>query len=310
MSKRAPLRLTGTFFQPFLGAGWTANQWDIEYKCMKDVGMRQMILQWSADSQHKTAAYPTSLPGFRHDANNDVVECILKIGEQYGFETYIGLQLNHEWFGKYTRDPEWLDEEADIACALVDDLWSKYGGYRSFSGWYLSFEPDNVNQPTVSDWDRSAAFYRKVGGRIKTHTPDKPIMIAPFFVHGSGQTPVEWGMMWEYILSNSPIDILNLQDGVGAAHSLPEDLPAWFSATKNSIDRVGRPVAFWCDTETFRTVNGQFIPVEYPYIHHCMELVEPYVSNFTSFSFNHYMSPQQVDQKYYRLYRNFIGMDR
>ncbi|WP_372660441.1 DUF4434 domain-containing protein [Cohnella sp.] len=310
MSERTPLRLSGTFLQPFLGAGWTEEQWDAEYSWMKEAGMFQMILQWSADSQRHTAAYPTSLAAFRQDTRNDVVDCVLRKGMQYGFQTYIGLHLNHDWFSKYTSDQVWLDQEADIACALVDDLWSRYGKYKSFTGWYLSFEPDNVNLPAVKDWDRSIAFYRKVGGRIRALTPEKPIMVAPFFVEGHGQTPEEWGRMWQYILQNSPIDIFNLQDGVGAAHALPEHLPAWFSATRDAIERVGRPVAFWSDTETFRTLSGKFVPVEYPYIHQCMELVEPYVSNFTSFSFNHYMSPQQVDPKYYRLYRNFVDLNK
>lgn len=304
-----PLLLSGTFLQPFLGANWTAEQWDKEFEHMKEVRMRQMIVQWSADSRHGTAAYPTSLPGFRNDTRIDVVETALRMGVRHGFETYIGLQLNHDWFEKYTSDPEWLDNEADVACALARDLWAKYGGYESFAGWYLSFEPDNVHQPTVTDWDRSIAFYQKVCGVIKSLTPDKPIMIAPFFVEGFGrygQTPEQWADMWHYILANSPIDIFNLQDGVGAAHALPEHLPAWFRATKAAIDRVPRRVHFWSDTETFRTLCGKFVPVQFPWILECMRLVAPYVGRFTCFSFNHYMSPQQVDPKYYEIYRNYV----
>ncbi|UVI31508.1 DUF4434 domain-containing protein [Paenibacillus spongiae] len=301
-----PLSLSGTFLQPYLGGNWSEKQWDDEFRYMKEIGMHQLILQWSADSQHFTAAYPTSLPGFKHQMKADVVEEALKRGGRYGFEIYVGLHLNHDWFGKYTSDPAWLDHEADLASALARDLWSKYGHYASFTGWYLSFEPDNVNQPEVSDWDQSIAFYRKVGGVMKSLTPDKPIMVAPFFVDGAGQTPKQWGTMWTYILTHSPIDIVNLQDGVGAAHSLPEHLPAWFSATKEALERLDRPVALWSDTETFRTVNGKFAPVEFAPVYECMELVAPFISNITCFSFNHYVSPQQVDPIYYESYKRVL----
>lgn len=306
MDHKKPLLLEGTFFQPYLGGEWTESEWDAEYQWMRQVGMNHLILQWSADSEHHTAAFPTALPGFRQSTQVDVVRAVLEKGVRYEMDTYIGLHLNHEWFGKYTNDPAWLEHEADIACQLAEELWERYGDYASFTGWYLSFEPDNVNQLDQVSWDRSVAYYQKVGGRLKSLTPGKPVMVAPFFVEGAGLSPAGWGEMWRYILTYSPIDIFNLQDGVGAAHALPEHLPAWYEATKKAIDLVPRPVEFWSDTETFRTMNGRFVPVEFPYIHHCMELVAPYVTRFSSFSFNHYMSPQQVDRKYYELYVHHV----
>ena len=35
--------------------------------------------------------------------------------------------------------------------------------------------------------------------------------------------------------------------------------------------------------------------------------VEPYVSSYLSFSFNHYMSPQQVNPLYYQTYLDYLA---
>lgn len=300
--------LSGTFLQPWLAERWTDEQWEREFDLMKSAGMHIVILQWSADSQHFTAAYPTSLSDFRRTAAIDVVEKLLTLGEKYDFDIYIGLQLNHDWFVTYASDEEWMINEADIACRLSSDLWDKYGSYDSFAGWYLSFEADNANLLTETDWQRSIDFYQTVGGHIKELTPEKPIMIAPFFNNDIGQKPAEWKAMWEYILSRSPIDIFALQDGVGAGHAEPEHLAAWFGASAEAIRNARPQMQFWSDTETFRLDgNKRFVPADFADVVPCMERVAPFVSRFVSFSYNHYTSPQQVDPKYHAQYMAYLA---
>lgn len=296
-------KLSGSFLQPQLGDEWTNAEWDDEFVYMQEAGMGHLILQWSANSENNTAVYPTTLSGFTQSTTRDVVEKALEMGDSYGFDIYIGLQLNHEWFANYTSNLTWLNEEADIAVDLVEDLWDQYGGYDSFKGWYLSFEVDNWNLPTSTEWQRMVDFYDEVIDAIHTESPGLPIMISPFYNVSGGLTTSGWQTMWEYILSRVDIDIIALQDGVGAGHAVTADLDDWFIATKTAIDNESPSTELWSDVETF---NLDFKPMNMQTVLSDMLAVEDYVTNYTSFSFNHYMSPQQVNSFYFDTYKNYV----
>ena len=299
-------KLSGAFLQPQLGDTWTDTEWDNEFRYMQEVGMGHLILQWSADSGDMTAVYPTSLPGFTQSTSRDVVGKALEMGDTYGFDIYIGLQLNHEWFGKYANDVSWLSGEADIAVDLVGELWDLYGDHESFKGWYLSFEVDNYNLPTPTEWQRMVDFYDEIIAAIDAESPGLPVMIAPFYNAKNplvGLQPSGWQTMWEYILSRTDIDIIALQDGVGVDHATTGDLAAWFAATKAAIDNASPGTELWSDTET---LNLDFQPMDLQMVLDDMLAVEDYVTNFTSFSFNHYISPQQVNPLYYATYKEYV----
>ncbi|MFS0723205.1 DUF4434 domain-containing protein [Paenibacillus sp. 1P07SE] len=298
------LKLNGSFLQPELGDQWGHGQWADEFQYMKDVGMDHLILQWSANTEFGTAVYPTTVPGLTQETSQDVVAKVLQMGDAYGLDIYIGLQLNHEWFVHYTNDVAWLNDEAGIAGELIEDLWDQYGSYDSFKGWYLSFEVDNWNLPDTTSWQRMADFYNEVTTAARTVSPGLPIMISPFYNVSGGLNPAGWETMWNYILSRTDIDIFALQDGIGAGHAATSDLASWFAATQNAITASSPGTALWADTETF---NMDFKPMDLRHMLDNMLAVEPYVSRYTSFSFNHYMSPQTVNPLYYETYANYVA---
>lgn len=303
-SEPEPLRLHGSFLQPEFTDQWSTSDWEDEFQDMADVGMNHLILQWSANTEFSTAVYPTTIAGLAQNTTHDIVAKTLEMGEEFGFDIYIGLQLNHEWFVNYTNDGLWLENEADLAGELVADLWAQYGSYTSFKGWYLSFEVDNWNLPTSTEWQRMADFYNEVTAVTSVETPGLPVMISPFYNVSGGLAPAGWEAMWSYILARTDIDIIALQDGIGAGHAATADLADWFQATLDAIN-VARPATeLWADTETF---NMDFKPMDLALMLDNMLAVEPYVSRFTSFSFNHYMSPRQVNPLYYETYSDYVA---
>ncbi|QGQ93910.1 DUF4434 domain-containing protein [Paenibacillus psychroresistens] len=105
----------------------------------------------------------------------------------------------------------------DYSIEIAGDIYSKYGSNASFKGWYLSFEVDNWNFLTSTQWDRMNVFYQNVSNYLKSLNSSKTVMISPFYNTFGGQTSAAWQTMWQYILAANPnIDILALQDGVGA----------------------------------------------------------------------------------------------
>lgn len=298
--------LRGSFLQPWLGDAWTEEQWHREFSYMKRACVDQMVLQWTADSKAKTTVFPTSLPGYTQSTVHDVVERALAAADEKGAQVYLGLQINADWWVNYANDATWLQHQAETANDLADDLWSRYNRHPSLSGWYLAFEVDNQNEPTLATWERLVRFYQTVGGHLHNLTPGKPVLIAPYFMSSVGLTSAQWQTMWEYILKRSPIDVLALQDGIGAGNAQKSDLRVWFGAVRAAIRNANPEVEFWADTETF-TSSGGFHPMGIGSVVQDMRLVQDDVSNYLSFSFNHYISPQQVDPAYYRTYLNYLA---
>ena len=141
----------------------------------------------------------------------------------------------------------------------ANDLWSKYGSHTSFVGWYLPFEVDNLNEQQQSQWDNLVSFYTTVGNYLHALAPGKKIIIAPFSnanLGSSAETPAQWTTMWEYILSRSPLDILALQDGIGAGHATASQLPTWYQATQTAICTSAPGMKFRSDAETYVVVSG------------------------------------------------------
>jgi hypothetical protein len=295
--------IRGSFLQPALGDAWTLKQWRAEFRYMRNARLDQIFIQWTADSKAKTTIYSSGIPGYTQNTKHDVVRRALEAADASGARVYLGLQINDDWWTKYITDRPWLDNEAKVANALADDLWKRYGQHGSLTGWYLPFEVDNVaSSPT--EWNNLVAFYRTVGNHLHKLTPVKPIVISPFFNPKSDLTAAQWETMWEYVLKRSPIDILALQDGAGAAHVTKAELPEWFRAVQNAIENSRPSMQFWADTETF---ISDYEPRPIHSIVNDMCAVEPYVSSYLSFSFNHYISPQQVNPLYYEAYLDYLA---
>jgi chitodextrinase len=298
--------LSGSFLQPGLGDQWTDRQWKKEFSYMKKAGLTQMVIQWTADSLEKTTIYPTRLPGYTQNTNTDVVERALRTADASGAQIYLGLQANNDWWTNYANDASWLQNEAKVGNLIADELWKKYGHHPSLTGWYLWFEVDNVNEPTAVQWNRLTAFFQATANHLHQLTPGKPVMISPFYNSSAGLKPSQWQKMWEYILSRSPLDILALQDGVGVQHAKAAQLPAWFKATGDAVHQARPKMRFWVDSETFN-MTDQPMPIQF--LVQDMLAVQPYVSNYISFSFNHYISPQQVNPLYYKTYLNYLATE-
>jgi hypothetical protein len=302
-SPRAHPKLPGSFLQPALGDIWTPQQWRDEFRYMEDASLDQILIQWTADSKAKTTVFPSNLAGYTQDTQHDVVERALQAAGASGGQLYLGLQINGDWWTNYIVNALWLRNEAKIANVLADDLWKRYQQHPSFAGWYLPFEVDNV-ATTSAQWDNLVAFYRTVGHHLHKLTPGKPVVISPLYDTHAGLSSSLWQTMWEYVLQRSSIDVLALQDGVGAGHATKAQLPEWFGAVGNAIQHARPTTQFWADTETY-TNGDATMPIHS--IVNDMRAVPTYVSHYVSFSFNHYLSPQQVNPLYYRTYVDHLA---
>jgi hypothetical protein len=305
----ATTRLDGSFIQPALPDSWTNTQLANEMTYLGAACMDTQVLQWTADSKTKKATYATGLTGWSQSSATQVPDRVLSKAEAAGIDVYVGLQVNDDWWTKHANDVTWLNNEATVANGLADELYDNYGAYDSFAGWYLPFEVDNVNFPTSTEWSRLATFYSTVANHLHTLSPGLPVVIAPFFnANLSGaQTPAQWQTMWTSILASAPIDVIALQDGVGAGHATATQLASWFSATRNAINASRPSTLLIDDAETFLFGASGLQPMPVKDIVADMAAVTSYVDGYWSFAYDHYQSPQAPFSTAYDLtYKNYL----
>lgn len=295
--------LNGSFIQPDLSSAWTRTQWSTELGRMQADCMNQLFVQWAADTKARTAIYATGVSGFTQNTATDVLDTAYSAAEARGMDVFAGLTINSDWFIKHADDTTWLANEARLANQFADEIYDNYHAYESFAGWYLPFEPDNFFFTTRTSWDHLITFYNTVINHLHTLTPGLPVVISPFFNTSGGQTSSEWTTMWTYILQNTNIDVIALQDGVGAQHATSGQLATWFSATADAIAAARRSTLLWDDAETF---NGDFQTMAIGDLVTDMSAVTRYVSNYVSFSYNHYISNGQVSSIWDTTYQGYL----
>ncbi len=297
-------KLNGSFVQPALVDSLTDGQLATEDADLVRAGLTQQVLQWTADSKAATTVYPTTLSGYAQSTSTDVLGRTLDAADTAGLTEYVGLALNGDWWNTYANDPAWLDDQATLANQLADEVHDQYGSHPSFRGWYLPLEVDNTDFPTSTTWSAMAGFYTTVADHLHTLTPGLPVIVAPFFDTSRGLTSAQWTSMWEYVLDHAPIDVIALQDGIGDGHATTAELATWYAATATAIANSTPATQLWADTETYDT---GFRPLGISTVVADMAAEANYVSNFLSFSYDHYDSPLQVGPLYDTTYRDYLS---
>lgn len=300
--------LDGGFFQPSLVVKWTGPDFSAEYDAMQAVAMHHVIWQWTVDSKNKQAYYPTTLPGVARISSKDLVEISLNEAKKKGLKVWLGLNWNDDWFKNYANNEKWLTNEVSLSKNIVQELWRQYGNAyaNTIAGFYLPMEVDNVNFRDMEKQQRIARAYKEITEEIH-NTTAKPVMIAPFFNQNTGQGVFKYADMWGDILKVAPIDVIALQDGIGCGHASVSTIGKWLDALETKIREVRPETQLWSDLETF-TPGLKPAPIER--IMSQISAEHPYVSKFTSFSFNHYDSPNNGHAKQFRQYKEYVDSQR
>ena len=154
--------------------------------------------------------------------------------------------------------PNWwtlADPAPEIARARtrIESLTRRYVKHPSFTGWYIPYE-------LYVMWDAPAeliaALFRDISAACKRATPDKPVMISPFFVLDQAgylgsfrwASHAEYQHFWSELLPQTQVDIVALQDSGEhlSCYTLDERRP-FFAAMKAACASAHKQ--FWINIE-------------------------------------------------------------
>lgn len=293
---------SGAFWQPWLPAAWAPSNFSTEIGLMRSVCMNHAIWQWTVDSTPGTmlAWYNTTIPGLAHapsEVPDPVFVSLEAAAAVPGFGVWLGLNTNSDWWRNYASNETWLEDEFELAAYIAEDLWRLYGPSYSatIAGFYLPLEVDNVNFMSTESQERMQAAYASTVNAIHTST-GKPVMCAPFYnaYLAGGMDAKAYAAWWGSIANASLLDVVALQDGVGANHSSVEQAATWLAAMGAAISGASPATRVWSDLETYTVApDGAYTAASFSRVVQQLDAEAPSADAVTTFSFSHYDSPQQ-----------------
>lgn len=285
--------LTGTFVQLFGKDDWSEAQWGAFLSEIKSLGMNTLIVQYTAfKNAYNDITWFDSQNTFTIQKSKNTLARLLKVAENQGIEVYLGLYFD-ETYWQHQTDASWLELHARYCIEIAQELQSQFGNSKAFKGWYIPHEPE----PDAYHTDEKIALFRDVFINPIAHKlhqwSNKPISIAAFW--NSALTSPEQLQHFMAELSKSPLNIIMLQDGVGAGHVTLEQLKTYYLSAEKGlfIENPNYKGAFWTDLETFAyTPTPPYPPATFDRVEQqlMIELAIPRISKAVSFQYYDDMS--------------------
>ena len=249
--------LTGTFIQLFEKGDWSEAQWDNFLGEIKDLGMNTLIVQYIGYiNPSNNLTWFDSNNNFTTTKIKPTLQRILASAQRKGIEVHIGL-LFDESYWQHQTDASWLQTQANYCIAIAEDIQRQFGTHPAFKGWYIPHEPEPYAYNTD---DKIALFREKFIDRISNRLHqlnNKPVSIAAFW--NSALSSPEQLQHFMAELAKSNLEIIMLQDGVGAQHVTLNRLAEYYQAAERGLFQENKNYkgVFWSDLETFASPNGQ-----------------------------------------------------
>lgn len=253
-----PKALTGTFVQLFGKDDWSEAQWDEFLTEIKDLGMNTLIVQYTAfKNAYNNITWFNSANTFTATKSKHTLERVLASAQRKGIEVHIGLHFDDTYW-QHQTDVAWLQTQANYCIAIAEEIQAQFGTHVAFKGWYIPHEPE----PNAYKTDEKVRLFRehfvdRISNRLH-QLNNKPVSIAAFW-NSSLSTP-EQLQHFMAELSKSNLQIIMLQDGVGAQHVTLERLASYYEAAQRGLFEENKNYkgVFWSDLETFASPNGEY----------------------------------------------------
>ncbi len=303
------MRLKGTFLDEISHdiphQNWGADEWNRDFGYMREAGIDTVILIRSGYRRWQT--FPSKVLTEREGCYTppfDLVEMYLKLSDKWGMKFFFGLYDS----GKYWDRGDY-EKEAEINRLVIDEVWERYGQYKSFSGWYISQECSRKTGKIIDLYAGLGRYCKEVSGGL-------PTMISPY-IDGiknisqyNSQTNKEESVSlssheqeWDEIFAGikGAVDIVAFQDG----HVEYDQLVDFLSINKKLADKYG--LECWTNSETFdRDMPIKFLPIKWEKLLLKLKLAEKAgYTNAVTFEFSHFMSPQSAYLQAGHLYNRY-----
>lgn len=231
----------------------TTEQWASLVDDLNDMGAKMLVIFATldknniADTESPVAAnYPSNLFP-RLDMACDAVDAIMRTAEKNGQQVLIGFAH------PLTRTP-------DKVGAVMEELYSLYGKYASFYGWYSSYEVNMAREVPDEIWARWKGEWSKIKETSDRICPAKVTMTSPFCINLTNEQNTA-NMNATFIenlrTGQIPVDVLMPQDmnghvtnfGPNRGYFPPSESAKMFQTLEPLCKEAG--IHLWANCEAF-----------------------------------------------------------
>jgi len=259
---------------------FSARQWQCAVADMAELGFEYLVLL--AVAKGGRAFYDTPLLPKLEMACADPIEALLSAGDRHGVKFFV----SSDWYGAWDEgallDPDRMAKRFQ----MMAELAARYGGHRSFYGWYWP------NEAGLTPWF-SESFVRHVNlcsREARRLTPRARILIAPYGTNGAVNDD-----RFVRQLEQLDVDIIAYQDEVGCLRMTPRQSAAAFARLRQAHDRVPQR-ALWADVEVFawegppNRQESPLIPAPFERVRAQLQAVSPYVDKVLIYQYQGLMN--------------------
>jgi hypothetical protein len=272
-------------------------------RAMHEIGATTIILAYP--EQSGVFYYPSAIEFHDRDLKRivkgadcpfDVYGTVLDEADRLGLHVFLGLGRSGDTPLLWEFDkPGWAERNqraSEIARRVAAELHQRYSRHRSFHGWYLTHEMD--------DLAKASAYYDPVADGCHKLSPEKPVLAAP------AGTPI----ITTELLARSKVDIFAYQDAVGAGYVPYKNTynPERRLALLNDAYRryaqwhAGTRKRIWSDLEVWEMDGTQgytgAFAASFARVKRQIELEAPHVEMLTLYAWHGYMQdPKSTAEK-------------
>ena len=303
------MRITGTFLDEISHdiphQNWGRKEWDADFGHMKKIGIDTVILIRCGYRRFLT--YPSNylMTAYGcHRPPEDLVQLFLELSEKHGMTFYFGIYDS----GMYWDTGD-MRHEINVNSFVIEEVFKKYGHYKSFGGWYLSLELSRKTKGAVETIARLGKQCKSVSGGL-------PVLISPWIDGPKAIAATEGGLTrssgislaahereWDEIFAGikGAVDIVAFQDG----HVDYDDLEDYLQVNKALADKYG--LRSWTNSESFdRDMPIKFLPIKWEKLLLKLQAAERAgCEKAITFEFPHFMSPQSAYVQAHHLYDRY-----
>ncbi len=315
VQKANAVPITGTFLDEISTdiphQNWGEAEWDRDFQYMKKFGIDTVIIIRCGLRKWMTYPSPYLLKKGYYYPSVDLVDMFCRLAEKHGMSLYIGLYDSDEYW--YTGV---YNNEIEINKFIIDELWERYGHYKSFKGWYLSYEISRRSKGAIEG-------YQKLGQQCKELSKSKeypngyPTFISPIIEGIKGVSAQsaqlrradrpdimehmrDWDEIFEGI--HEFVDACAFQDG----YNDYDEIEDYISVNKMLADKWG--IHSWTNCESFdRDMPIKFLPIKFDKLRLKLEAAKRCgVEKAITFEFSHFISPQSAYLQAGHLYDRYL----
>ncbi|MEW5895736.1 MAG: DUF4434 domain-containing protein [Candidatus Omnitrophota bacterium] len=306
--KNGPVPLDGTFIQlTSVHLAWKVEQWRELFLYFREMELKHLIVQWIVYD---------GISFFDNPFGLSPLEIILGLADAEGMTVSVGLAMDTAYWQKIGGDPDevnaYLDDAFVLSRQTAIQVNEMAGRHPSFQGWYIPQEVDNVHWMKAQRRRILSRYLRDLCSSLRSISPDKSVSVSGFA--NSEVNPEALERFWTKLLTETKVDTVLFQDGIGAGNIGGDETPAFLGPVLKAAKAAG--CEFHVIIEVFQQIAGlpinddyfQAVPASWQRVHRQLEIGASGVDSLIAFSVPEYMTPigGEKAENLYRSYLQFI----